>query len=215
LFTGIVEETGTIRSLRRESKGALMVISAPSIPAGLHVGDSVAVNGVCLTVVSGAAESFACDLSSETLKRSSFGQTSSGKIVNLERPLVVGARLGGHFVQGHVDGVGRLVSSHADGEGSRMRFSFPSELARHLVYKGSIAVDGISLTIASVERSSFDVAVIPHTLQTTNLKQLRVGDLVNLETDILAKYFERYFALGLDRTQPAGLTVDYLKEQGF
>jgi len=192
-----------------------MVVSAPSITAGLNVGDSVAVNGVCLTVVSAAPETFASDLSSETLKRSSFGEASPGKLVNLERPLVVGARIGGHFVQGHVDGVGRLVSSQVSGEGLVMRFSFPNELARHLVYKGSIAVDGISLTVALVEKNTFDVAVIPHTLQTTNLKHLRIGDPVNLETDILAKYFERYFTLGLSRTQAGGLTVDYLKEQGF
>lgn len=215
LFTGIVEETGTIRSLRRESKGAAIVISAQSIPPTLKIGDSVAVNGVCLTVIRVATDSFACDVSSETLGRSSIGEASPGKIVNLERPLLVGARLGGHFVQGHVDGVGRLLSSKASGEGSLMTFSFPRELEKYLVYKGSVAVDGISLTVASVGKDSFEVAVIPHTLHATNLKQLRVGDPVNLEADILAKYFERYFTLGLNQAPGAGLTVDYLKEQGF
>jgi len=215
MFTGIVAETGTIRSLHRESKGATIVISAPSIPPTLRIGDSVAVNGVCLTVIRVAADNFACDLSSETLERSSFGEASPGKIVNLERPLAVGDRLGGHFVQGHVDGVGRMLSTKASGEGLLMTFSFPRELEKYLVYKGSVAVDGISLTVASVGKDSFDVAVIPHTLRATNLKQLRAGDPVNLEADILAKYFERYFTLGLKQPSSGGLTLDYLKEQGF
>lgn len=215
MFTGIVEETGTIRSLRKGKKRGAIVISAPSIGASLKIGDSVAVNGVCLTVVRASADSFSCDLSSETLERSSFGAAAPGKVVNLERPLMLGARLGGHFVQGHVDGIGRLISIKPSGEGSVLTFSFSRELEKYLVYKGSIAVDGISLTVASVGEKTFDVAVIPHTLQATNLKYLRVGDVVNLETDILAKYFERYFALGLNPTPGGGLTVDYLKKQGF
>lgn len=217
MFTGIIEEAGLIRSLRPASAGALIQIEAGRIAPGLKPGDSVAVNGVCLTVKEATGQRFTCDLSAETLRRSSLGQAVAGTIVNLERPLAVGDRLGGHIVQGHIDGVGKLVSSVPSGEGVEMEFSFPAELERYFVSKGSVAVDGISLTVASLRKNSFVVAVIPHTYRATNLHGLRPGDAVNLEGDILAKYFERFFQLGLTR-EPAPkrrLTVDELREQGY
>jgi riboflavin synthase len=215
LFTGIIEETGTVRALRKEYKGASLTISAGSIPATLQKGDSIAVNGVCLTMTCGTADTFTCDLSSETLERSTLGHARPGQRVNLERPLQVGARLGGHFVQGHVDAIGTLIDSRSSGEGALIVVGFPAELDKYLVYKGSVAVDGISLTIALVEKDRFSVAVIPYTFKVTNLSGLHPGDPVNLETDILAKYFERFFSLGMGRAREAGLTFEYLKEQGF
>jgi len=217
LFTGIIEETGLIRSLHPAAGGAQIQIEAGGIASGLKPGDSVAVNGICLTVREAAGRRFTCDVSPETLRRSSLGRAGDGALVNLERPLAVGDRLGGHIVQGHVDGVGKLISSAASGEGVEMRFSFPTEMERYFVSKGSVAVDGISLTVASLKGNSFVVAIIPHTYRATNLHRLKPGDEVNLEGDILAKYFERFFELGLGRDpgQGRGLTVDKLREQGF
>ena len=217
MFTGIIEETGLIRSLRPVSAGAWIQVEAGRIAPDLKPGDSVAVNGVCLTVRQIADRCFTCDLSAETLRRTSLGRALAGTFVNLERPLAVGDRMGGHIVQGHVDGVGKLISSIASGEGVEMQFSFPPELERYFVGKGSVAVDGISLTVASLAEKSFVVAVIPHTYRMTNLHRLQPGDAVNLEGDILAKYFERFFALGLGRESALDrrLTIDRLREQGF
>jgi len=215
MFTGIIEETGNIEALRIGKQGAEIRIAAKSIPSTLKTGDSISVNGVCLTAVASDSSLFECDISAETLQRTSFERAREGTTVNLERPLAVGSRLGGHFVLGHVDGVGKLLSSQPSGAGVEMIFGFPRELDRYLVYKGSIAVDGISLTIASLEEASFSVAVIPHTLQNTNLMCLRVGDLVNLEVDILGKYLERFYQLGLLAGKGPKITLDYLKEQGY
>jgi riboflavin synthase len=217
VFTGIVEETGTVRELRFINEGAVITISAKTVMSGLKVGDSISVNGVCLTVTHIGSSSFSCDISVETLRRSSFNQIKQGVQANLERSLMLGDRLGGHFVQGHVDGVGRLVAKTPSGEGFEMEFDFPLELERYLVYKGSIAVNGISLTISALRRESFSVAVIPHTSETTNLNQLKLGDAVNLEVDILGKYFERFFQLGILQNDGPSfkLTAEYLKSQGF
>ncbi len=215
MFTGIIEETGRIEALRAGSQGGSVRISARSAPSDLHPGDSIAVSGVCLTVTSTGGTSFTCELSAETLRRTAFEHAREGAIVNLERALTVGSRLGGHFVLGHVDGTGKLLSSRPSGVGVEMAFSYPRELERYIVFKGSIAVDGISLTIASLEDTNFGVAVIPHTLENTNLKHMRPGDPVNLEVDILGKYFERYLRLGLLEGKGAKITPDYLKEQGY
>lgn len=217
MFTGIVEEVGTIQELRFISQGALVTIAAPSITGGVKIGDSVSVNGVCLTATRVGSGFFVCDVSDETLRVSNFKQARQGSEVNLERSLMIGDRLGGHFVLGHVDGVGKLLSRAASGAGFEMLFEFPGELERYLVYKGSIAVNGISLTIASLKNRVFSVAVIPHTFESTNLKRLATGDLVNLEVDILGKYFERFFQLGQRQNDAGGskLTAEYLKSQGF
>jgi riboflavin synthase len=217
VFTGIIEEVGAIKELRFMSQGATISVAAGLVLSGLKTGDSVAVNGVCLTATHIGSDYFLCDISSETLRISNFKQAKQGSKVNLERSLMVGDRLGGHFVQGHVDGVGRLISKTTSGEGYEISFDFPRELERYLVYKGSISVNGISLTIASLQKGWFSVAVIPHTFDSTNLNQLMNGDIVNLEVDILGKYFERFFQLGLRQNEKSGsgITQDYLKNQGF
>lgn len=217
MFTGIIEEVGIIQELRFLSQGATITVGAERSTNGLKIGDSIAVNGVCLTATRMGVGFFVCDISAETLRISTFKQMKQGSCVNLERSLMVGDRLGGHFVQGHVDGVGRLISKTASGEGFEVSFDFPRELERYLVYKGSIAVNGISLTISSLSRGIFSVAVIPHTFESTNLSQLIIGNLVNLEVDILGKYFERFFQLGLKQDEKSGspLTSEYLKDQGF
>jgi riboflavin synthase len=217
MFTGIIEETGVIQDMRFITDGAVITIASKVVPAGLKIGDSVSINGVCLTATSVETDSFLCDISAETLRRSTFQKAKKGARVNLERSLMVGDRLGGHFVLGHVDDVGRFVGKISSGEGYEMSFDFPQELARYLVHKGSIAVNGISLTIASLKKGSFSVAVIPHTYRSTNLSQLMIGDAVNLEVDVLGRYFERFFQLGViqDSRAESRLTENYLKSQGF
>jgi riboflavin synthase len=212
VFTGIIEEVGTVGAIRTGPQGATLTIRAPHIGPSVKIGESVAVNGVCLTAARVMGDEFTCDLSVETLRRSSLRQVRAGAIVNLERALALGDRLGGHMVQGHVDGVGNLASSVPSGEGWDMEFTFPQELERFLVQKGSIAVDGISLTIASLGNRSFKVAVIPHTYRASNLGRLKIGDPVNLETDLLGKYFERFIQLGLVGAKRRPSAVETLLE---
>ncbi len=217
MFTGIVEEVGSIRELRIGSEGAEVTVACPRLAPAVRIGDSVAVNGVCLTATGVAADRFTCDISAETLRRTALGKARAGSRVNLERALEAGGRLGGHFVQGHVDDVGRFLARTPSGQGFEISFGYPGDLARYLVYKGSIAVDGISLTISGLRQGDFTVSVIPHTLKETTLAALGPGDAVNLEVDILGKYFERYFQLGLfgNAGGAARITADYLKDQGF
>lgn len=217
MFTGIIEEVGTIRELRAASGGAMLKVAADTVARGLKTGDSVAVNGVCLTATQTGAGFFYCDISSETLRISTFGKARPGMRVNLERSLIFGDRLGGHFVQGHVDGMGRLADRRPSGDGMEMSFAFPKELDRYLVYKGSVAVDGISLTVSKLEPGLFSVAVIPHTLKSTNLGLLDIGDEVNLETDVLGRYVERLLRAVLDQPEKTQRvwTEQYLKSQGF
>ena len=217
MFTGIIEEIGVIREMRFLSEGAIITVAASVTPAGMKVGNSICVNGVCLTVTRVGSDFFLCDISAETLLRSNFKQAKQGMRINLERAMAVGDRLGGHFVQGHVDGVGRLIAKTATGDGFQMSFEFPNALERYLVFKGSIAVNGISLTISALEKGSFSASIIPLTLKSTNLNLLAIGDLVNLEVDILGKYFERFFDLGLAQSPRSGskISPEYLKSQGF
>jgi riboflavin synthase len=202
MFTGIVEERGVVRQIwpTRLSVGCRTVTS-DSRP-----GDSVAVNGVCLTVVERSNDGLAFDLSEETMRRTSFGRLREGDPVNLERALTLSTRLGGHLVQGHVDGVGEVVGLEpTDGRGAWATVRAPAELVGYLVEKGSIGVDGVSLTIAEREGETFSVALIPHTLEATTLGSARVGDPVNLEVDVIAKYVEAW-TTGQDR-DPAGRAV--------
>jgi riboflavin synthase len=217
VFTGIIEEIGTIQEIRFMHEGAVITIAATEIVPELKIGDSMAVNGVCLTATSVGTGSFSCDISAETLRLSSFKKAKQGLKVNLERSLMLGGRLGGHIVQGHVDGVGRLLGRIPSGKGYELSFYFPRELERYLVHKGSVAVHGVSLTIASLERESFTVAVIPLTLEATNLNQLKVGDPVNLEVDIMGKYFERFFQLGIAMNEKSDskMSLEHLQSQGF
>ena len=191
MFTGIIEELGTIESLTPHDGGARIVVSASIVTSDSHDGDSIAVNGVCLTALDITSNSFAADLSQETLDRSTLGRLAVGSRVNLERAVTPSTRLGGHIVQGHVDGRGEFISAEEHGDFWTVRIGFPSEMARYLVYKGSVAVEGISLTIAALADHSFDIAIIPKTWELTNLSTLTAGDPVNLEADVIAKYVER------------------------
>jgi riboflavin synthase len=190
VFTGLVEGVGLVAGIERSNDGARITIATPLVPE-LNAGDSIAINGVCLTAVTLAGDSFAADAMNETLARSSLGDLALGSPVNLELPLRATDRLGGHVVQGHVDGVGEVLEQHDDGFARRIRFGAPAEVLRYVVEKGSIAVDGVSLTVTAVDERSFTVSLIPETLQRTNLGQLRLGSRVNLEVDVLAKYVEK------------------------
>jgi riboflavin synthase len=196
MFTGIVEEVGEIREVRPADEVVVFAVAGPRIAEGLAHGDSVAVNGCCLTVIDRRAEGglFHLELVPETLKRTALGVARAGHRVNLERALPAGGRLGGHIVQGHVDGVATLLSRAPGERIDEVRFSLPAELARYVVEKGSICVDGVSLTVAAVEADAFAVALIPTTLADTTLGAARPGDPVNLEVDIVAKYVEKLAA---------------------
>jgi riboflavin synthase len=190
VFTGLVQELGTVEDVTRNPDGARLTVSSP-LAGGLRAGDSIAVNGVCLTAVEIAGERFAADVMNETLDRSSLGAAAPGAQVNLELPLRAGDPLGGHLVQGHVDGVGRVTDVEQDGFSRRVRIDADPDVLRYVVVKGSITVDGVSLTVAEVDDRSFTVSLIPETLQRTNLGAARDGASVNLEVDVLAKYVER------------------------
>ena len=199
MFTGLIETTGTVRSLTPVPGGQRIVVDTP-LAADLALGDSVATNGVCLTVVDRDAASWSADVSPETLRVTALGTLAVGMPVNLERPLAVGSRLGGHFVQGHVDGVGRIDTIAPEGEFHRVRISFPPGLAPYFIEKGSVAVDGISLTVAALGPSTFDVQIIPHTWSHTTLRALRPGATVNLECDMVGKYVLRSLSLAPSRS---------------
>src|ERR687886_2543097 len=198
MFTGIIEELGRVRSLERRGEGVRMVVEAHVVTEGTRDGDSVAVNGVCLTALDVRADSFAADGSRETLQRSTLGSLRAGSYVNLERAVTPATRLGGHIVQGHVDARGRFLAAEAHGGSWTVRIAYPQELARYLVFKGSVAVEGISLTVAGLTDEYFEIAVIPKTWKVTNLSQLHPNDEVNLEADIIAKYVERILTLSPD-----------------
>lgn len=194
MFTGIIEELGRIREIERRGEDARIVIEARTVTEGSRDGDSISVNGVCLTALEMKPDSFAADVSKETLFRSTLDSLQPGSRVNLERALTPATRLGGHIVQGHVDACGKFVSSQNHGDSWTFRFSYPKQLARYLVLKGSVAVDGISLTIAKLTDDQIEIAVIPKTLELTNFPHLKPGDEVNLEVDVIAKYVERMLA---------------------
>ena len=186
MFTGIVEELGVVAKISNNA----MTVQASKVTEDLKLGDSIAVNGTCLTAVNFSRTEFSVDLSPETMRRTSLGQLSEGSPVNLERALLASDRMGGHIVQGHVDGTGRVMSSRVDGDSIIFRIRAPKRLNPYIVEKGFIAVDGISLTVVKRGASSFTLAVIPYTLMNTNLASVSIGDRVNLEADILAKYVE-------------------------
>lgn len=186
MFTGIVEEVGLVAKLDARS----LTVRASKVVNGLQLGDSISVNGACLTVVARRDDQFSVDVVPETRRRTSLGTLTPGNMVNLERPLAVGDRLGGHIMQGHVDATGRVTSRKPEADSVILRISSPKRLMPYIVEKGSIAVDGISLTVVKRDASSFTLSVIPYTLENTNLKEKAVGDRVNLEVDIVAKYVE-------------------------
>ena len=191
MFTGIIEELGRIATLEPLEQGMRLNISCSTVVEGTRDGDSISVNGVCLTALNVSPHSFTADLSPETLERSTLGALSAGSVVNLERSVTPATRLGGHLVQGHVDGKGKFVEAINEGEFWTVRVGFPPDLSRYFVEKGSVAVEGISLTIAALNDHHFEIAVIPKTWAVTNLSTLKPGDSVNLEVDVIAKYVER------------------------
>lgn len=194
MFTGIIEELGAVRSIEMRGENARMVIHANIVTEGTNHGDSISVNGVCLTALDLQPDSFAADVSKETLARSTLGNLKPGTPVNLERAVTPATRLGGHIVQGHVDARGTFESVADHGESWTVRIGYPKEIGRYLVFKGSVAVEGISLTIAALTDDYFEIAIIPKTWEVTNLSQLKPGDGVNLEVDVIAKYVERLLA---------------------
>ncbi|PYQ38551.1 MAG: riboflavin synthase [Acidobacteria bacterium] len=195
MFTGIVEEVGEVETAVRRRDVLAVRIRARAVTAGLPRGGSIAVDGCCLTAVETDGDGFACDLTAETLDRTAFAQRLvPGALVNLERPMRADGRFDGHIVQGHVDGVGKILGLERSGEAAELNVAVPPHLERYLVEKGSIAVDGISLTVAGLRPRGFSVAVIPYTLDHTNLRAARPGDRVNLEIDVIAKYVERLIA---------------------
>lgn len=217
MFTGIVELTGRIASLEHTAEGGRLRISLPengSFASEARLGESISVNGCCLTAVDFGADHFSADLSAETLRRTSFGEKKAGDIVNLESPLAAGARLGGHFVQGHVDGVGRVTRLAPEGENWWLSVRVPEGLRRYVVEKGSIAIDGISLTVARWQDGIADIAVIPFTYVHTNFQMMVPNDAVNIEVDILAKYVESLLEHKSSVAAP-GLTIQRLREEGF
>ncbi len=211
MFTGIIEEMGSVKALRRDAGSARLTISASTVLAGTVLGDSVCVNGVCLTVVEMHKDDFSADVAVETLRVTNLGELKTGSRVNLERALQLSTRLGGHLVSGHVDAVGRMHEKRTEGNGWRMFFDAPETVLRYVIKKGSIAIDGISLTIADVSQNGFSVAMIPHTAKLTTLGFKSVGDSVNLEADIIGKYVERL----LPGMGQGGVNLELLKKSGF
>ncbi len=213
MFTGIIEDLGRVAKITHAGGTRQLTIAATNVPRELKKGDSVAVSGVCLTAVEITPTSFRADLAEETWTLTSFSRITEGAQVNLELPMKADGRMGGHIVQGHVDGTGKFLALERipAADDYWLRVEIPSNLARYVVYKGSIAIEGISLTVARVEGNQVTVAIIPHTAEATNLKSLRPGDPVNIETDIVAKYVEKMIG---GRNQ-GNVTIDRLVAQGF
>ena len=212
MFTGIVEEMGTVTKLIRDSKQQRISINCHKILEDIHIGDSIAVNGVCLTVVTYDKNSFQADVMNETFMRSGLGALRPGSPVNLERAMAADGRFGGHIVSGHIDGTGTIKSIKKDGNAIWFEIAAPMNILNGIVEKGSIAIDGISLTVAAVDNVSFKVSIIPHTLKETVLGVKKVGDTVNLETDVIGKYVKK---LLMSRTTNTGLTKEMLLANGF
>ncbi|MDQ3042615.1 MAG: riboflavin synthase [Acidobacteriota bacterium] len=215
MFTGIIEETGKISSLINRGDGARIKIAASVVTKDTLEGDSIAVNGVCLTALNIKPDGFTADVSNETLNRSTLGNLNIGSKVNLERAVTVSTRLGGHIVQGHVDARGKFLAAEQDGDFWTVKIGYPKEIGQYLVYKGSISVEGISLTIANLYDDSFDIAVIPKTWEQTNLAALKNGDDVNLEADVIAKYVERILLYGQGAVKNKEVTREKLTKLGF
>ena len=213
MFTGIVEELGAVRAVRRGARSAELSIGASLVLSGLRIGDSVAVNGVCLTVTKRDGGGFTADVMHETLNRSTLGALVPGSPVNLERAMAADGRFGGHIVSGHIDGVGTIAATRRDDNAVWYTVRAAPKLLRYIVEKGSVAIDGISLTVASAEADRFSVSLIPHTAAVTVLGQTRPGDAVNLETDIIGKYVERL--LGPREEPESRVTLDFLIQNGF
>ncbi len=220
MFTGIIEEMGTVSSIAEGSLSAVITIQASKVLEGSQTGDSIAVNGVCLTVTSIHGSFFTADVMAETLRKSSLGSLSKGSHVNLERAMPMNGRFGGHIVSGHIDGTGTVVSKVKEDNAVWVKINASQDILKYIVLKGSVAIDGTSLTVAGLDDSTFSVSVIPHTASETILLQKSTGDIVNLENDIIGKYIERLLSFQnnndyRDTGSSPALTVDFLLENGF
>lgn len=219
MFTGIVEELGTILRVEGGGLSSKLHIQAQKVLEGVHLGDSIAVNGVCLTVTSFSASQFTADVMPETLKKTSLCQVKKGDAVNLERAMAMGDRFGGHIVSGHVDGTGTVVSRENYANAVLFRIKAPGELLKYMIPRGSITVDGISLTLVDVTSEGFSISIIPHTLEHTNLRDKFAGDIVNLECDIIGKYVERLMygnqGAGANGKPSSSINIDFLRDNGF
>ena len=215
MFTGIVEEVGTIRNIKRGQHSAVLTIQAKTVLEETRIGDSIAVNGICLTVTRLFPDGFSADVMHETLNRSSLAGLTAGSVVNLERAMPANGRFGGHIVAGHVDGVGHIANIRRDDTAVWYTVHAGPEILRYVVEKGSIAIDGISLTVARVETDRFAVSVIPHTAAVTLLGQRRTGDRVNLESDLVGKYVERLLRPAPEEKGQSRLTMEFLTQHGF
>ena len=214
MFTGIIEEVGRVTGVAQENSNRRLTVGASQLNRQLKQGDSIAVSGVCLTAVEITATSFAADLAAETWKRTSFSRIKKDALVNLELPMRADGRFGGHIVQGHVDGTGKFLALDRvrDADDYWLRIEIPPELARYVIFKGSLCIEGISLTVAQIEGTKVTAAIIPHTVKMTNLKSLEPGDPLNLEVDVVAKYVEKMIKGG---SANSSLTVERLVRQGF
>ena len=211
MFTGIIEEIGTVRRIEHGAKGARLTIQAKTVLEDTRIGDSIATNGVCLTVVSMTGDSFSADVMAESLRRSSLGTLQGGSPVNLERAMAANGRFGGHIVSGHIDGTGTIASQKREDNAVWVKIKTPAPLLRYIVEKGSIAIDGVSLTVAAVTDTDFSVSIIPHTGAQTILLGKKPGDPVNLECDVIGKYVEKLTA----PHKTGGISTNFLAENGF
>lgn len=215
MFTGIVEEMGCVKSVQQGAVSSFIEIKAETVLSDAHIGDSIAVNGVCLTVTDITVDSFRADVMNETLKRSSLGDLRQGSNVNLERAMSANGRFGGHIVSGHIDGTGTITDIKKDGIAVWYTITTSPEILRYIVEKGSVAIDGISLTVVDVSDSDFKISVIPHTAVQTVLGFKKSGDIVNIENDIIGKYVEKLMKSGENKTEKSRITMDFLAENGF
>ena len=215
MFTGIVEERGNVKKIRHGPYSAVIEIQAKTILEDAKVGDSIAVNGICLTITTLSGNSFTADIMHETLNRSALASLKTGSHVNLERAMQADGRFGGHMVAGHIDGIGKIVHVQKDDNAVWFTIQAKSEILQYVVQKGSIAVDGISLTVAKAEKDKFLVSVIPHTVSMTVLGERKEGDIVNLETDIVGKYIEKLLSASFHTSGSSNITREFLNKYGF
>lgn len=215
MFTGIIEEVGTIKSIKKGVHSAVLDISAKAVTSDVSLGDSIAVNGVCLTVTDFSSGGFSADVMHETLNRSSLANLKTGSHVNLERAMAANGRFGGHIVSGHVNGTGIIVKKLKDDIAIRYTFKAEPDVMRCIIEKGSVAIDGISLTVTEENADTFSVSIIPHTMGATILDEKHEGDIVNIETDIIGKYIEKFLRLSDKPPKKSELTMEFLIKNGF
>ncbi len=216
MFTGIIEEVGVVESIKKGASSAVITIRADKVLSDLKTGDSVAVNGVCLTAVNITGRGYSADVMHETLRRTNLGSLKSGSRVNLERAMAADGRFGGHIVAGHIDGTGRIISMTKDDNAVWITIDTDASILKYIIDKGSITIDGISLTVAAVTNESFSVSVIPHTADSTTLLEKKPGDTVNLENDMIGKYVEKLLSFTGEKEEPKSrITLEFLAENGF